>query len=342
MSDQERLMDDYYSEYEEFLNTRLDDINGLMTEMIDSTNANASTIDQTIKDTTADVGYKVTDGMNNIWNNTGSGIGKVVSDYSSNFTNTLTTTNEYIKSIRELIGKLVDQSLKDISSNTGGVAGGGSGGISGGSGGSSGGSSGSSGGSVSGAANGVFRYKKDSYPKNKLQINTSVVDRMKYFDFDSSWAARRSAFQAMGLGSASSYTGSYGQNIAMINWMKSHGYSKGGTIGSLVKQSGEDGFILASTGEEVLSLDKLKFADNMVSQLIDFAKFMPNTSNINSANQNISSNNEVNFNIELPNVKDSQSLLKEIKTNKNIQQALVDVTIGRALGKGSLSVNKRK
>lgn len=342
IDDQQRLMDDYYSQFEEYLNARLDNIDGLMQEMIDNTNANSSTIDQTIKDTTSDVGYKVTDGMNNIWNNTGSGIGKIVADYSSNFDSKLTTTNNYMKSINELVAKIVNKSVTDIKDNTGGVVTGGSSGSSGGS--SSGNSSNNkpSSNSNSKPKGWFFKYKKDSYPKNKLQINTSIVDRMKYHDFDSSFSARRTAYAGMGLGSASSYTGSYKQNTAMISWMRKNGYSKGGTIGSLVKRSGEDGFVLAKSGEEILSLDKLEFADNMVSNLIDFAKFMPDTSAIGNTVQEVTSNSEVNLNLTLPNVKDSQSFIREIQTNKQVQQALVDVTIGRALGKNSLNVNKRK
>lgn len=47
----------------------------------------------------------------------------------------------------------------------------------------------------------------------------SIVDRLKWHNFDSSMAARRSYYQAMGLGSASSYTGGYSQNMAMLNWI---------------------------------------------------------------------------------------------------------------------------
>lgn len=140
----------------------------------------------------------------------------------------------------------------------------------------------------------------------------------------------------MGLGGA--YSGSYSQNVAMIQWMKQHGYRQGGTVGSLVKKSGEDGFILARTGEEVLSLDKLKIADNMVSQLIDFARFVPNVPG--RSTQTTSA--EVNLNLSLPNVRDSQSLIKEIQNSRQVQQALVDVTIGKALGKNTLNVYKRK
>lgn len=76
----------------------------------------------------------------------------------------------------------------------------------------------------------------------------------------------------------------------------------------------------------------------MVSQLIDFARFVPNVSG--RSTQTTSA--EVNLNLSLPNVRDSQSLIKEIQNSRQVQQALVDVTIGKALGKNTLNVYKRK
>ena len=339
-------MDQYYSEFEEYLNARLDNYDGLLSEMIDSTNNNSSMIDQTIKDATSEVGYKITDDMSNIWKDTGSGIGKVVADYSSNFNSQLTTTNNYMKSINDLVAKIVNQSVKDISNNTGGAASGGSSGGSSGSSGSSGsgsankpssGSGSSSSGSTSKPKGWFFVYKKDSYPKNKLNINQSVVDRLKFHDIDTSWNNMKKYYEGMGLGSASQYVGSYNQNISMLSWLKSNGYSQGGQLKKMVGAAGEDGLFFGRTGEEVLSLDKLRLADSTVTQLIDFAKYVPNVSG-----RNVSGDTEINMNFNLPNVKDSQSFLKEIKSNKLIQQALVDVTIGKAMGKNSLNVNKRK
>lgn len=106
----------------------------------------------------------------------------------------------------------------------------------------------------------------------------------------------------------------------------------------MVKASGEDGIFFGRTGEEVLSLDKLSVADHMTTQLIDFAKYM----SVPNSNGGINSNAEVNLNITLPNVKDEKTFLDAIKTNRKIQEALADVTIGRALGKNSLNVNRHK
>lgn len=342
IDDQQKLLDDYFSEVEEYLNTRLDDINGLMTEMIDSTNANSETINQTIQEVTNGangVGYQITSSMNSIWSNTSSGLGKVVSDYSSNFSSVMTTTNSYVKSIYDLINKSVNKSTSDKKTNTS-TKPSGSGGSSGNKGsGSSSSSSGNKGSSGSGSNKGsFFVYKKDSYPKNRLNINTSIIDRLKYHDIDTSWNNMKKYYAGMGLGSASSYVGSYGQNVAMINWMKKNGFKRSGSLASMVNSVGEDGLFLGRKDDTVLAKQDWMIARDMTTQLIDFAKYM----SVPNSNGGINSNAEVNLNITLPNVKDEKTFLDAIKTNRKIQEALADVTIGRALGKNSLNVNRHK
>lgn len=181
IDDQEQLLDKIYDQYEQVLNERLDNLDGLVMDMIDSTNNNSSMIDQTIQDATIGVngvGYQISQGMQDIWNATGSGIGKVVSDYSTNFSNTLTTTNSYIKSIRDYVAKIVQKSEAEAKQNTnaGGTGAPNSGGGSSGSGSSSGSKGSGSGGSSGGN---FFRYKKDSYPKGRLDKERSIVDRLK-------------------------------------------------------------------------------------------------------------------------------------------------------------------
>jgi TP901 family phage tail tape measure protein len=65
IADQRKLLDDVYSEYEELMNHRLDDIDGLMREMIDYTNENLMDIRQTVKDVSRAVGYTPTNEMMN-------------------------------------------------------------------------------------------------------------------------------------------------------------------------------------------------------------------------------------------------------------------------------------
>ena len=47
LSDQEQLLDTFYDETEEWLNARLDDLDGLIQQVIEETNTNAGNISQT-------------------------------------------------------------------------------------------------------------------------------------------------------------------------------------------------------------------------------------------------------------------------------------------------------
>ena len=96
-----------------------------------------------------------------------------------------------------------------------------------------------------------FVHRKDEYPKNKLNVETSIVDRLKYHDYDSSFSQMARYYAAMGF--SVTYTGSASQNINMLNWMKNHGVNGGGEIEGLIRQSGETGFALVRTGETVIT-----------------------------------------------------------------------------------------
>jgi len=96
-----------------------------------------------------------------------------------------------------------------------------------------------------------FVHRKDEYPKNKLNVETSIVDRLKYHDYDSSFSQMARYYAAMGF--SGTYTGSASQNINMLNWMKKHGLNGGGEIEGLIRQSGETCFALVRTGETVIT-----------------------------------------------------------------------------------------
>lgn len=67
IADQKELLDNIYSEYEETLNKRLDNVDGLVNDMIDNINANSSLINSTLVSETEKVGTKISKDMSSIW-----------------------------------------------------------------------------------------------------------------------------------------------------------------------------------------------------------------------------------------------------------------------------------
>lgn len=347
ISDQEKLFDNFYDQTETWLNERLDNLDGIINDVIESTNANAYDISQTISEATSDVGYTLSDEMSRIWdhddidsiNRTTSGIGSVVSIYGDDFSNRLTTTNTTIDGIKTLVQSLVDDSAKrkaaedaaeeaakatqasaqqakqtststtpststttkTTTSTTSNK--------------SSSSNSNNSNNSSSGWGS-WFVHKTDSFPKSKLDISNSIVDRLKYRDIDSAFNKRKDYYYAMG--GTGTYKGSASQNTWMISQMKAHGFKKGGTIGSAIKQTGEDGYILARTGEEVLSLEKLEMLKEALKYTSNIS--YPNVSsptipNFANASQSINSNLDVGgVNIVMNGVNDMQAFSKQMRT----------------------------
>lgn len=116
LSDQEQMLDEMYSETEEWINQRLDNLDGLVQGVIDSTNNNAESIKDTLVSETEKVGMTLTDEMNNIWSIEGSA-GKVVAMYGDSFNSHLTTISTTLSGIKDYIGSMVKESDKEASSD---------------------------------------------------------------------------------------------------------------------------------------------------------------------------------------------------------------------------------
>ena len=69
ISDTEKLLDNLYTEYEEILNSRLDNIDALISEMIHTVNLNSSDIAETIRGAASAIGYALSSETSDIWSN---------------------------------------------------------------------------------------------------------------------------------------------------------------------------------------------------------------------------------------------------------------------------------
>lgn len=98
ISDQKELLDNLKNEYEEILNKRLDNIDGLLSDMISEINSNASQISDTLRTEAASVGYDLSSEMQNVWNATND-VNGVIAAYDSNFSSTMTGVSSAIDNI---------------------------------------------------------------------------------------------------------------------------------------------------------------------------------------------------------------------------------------------------
>ena len=115
ISEQKKLLDELYSEYETILNMRLDNIDMLISDVIANVNSESSGIKDTITSEADKVGYTVTDTMNTIWGS--NGISGVLTTYNSNFSSTMTGVMTAINDIKNLISKAVEASNNKAQSN---------------------------------------------------------------------------------------------------------------------------------------------------------------------------------------------------------------------------------
>lgn len=111
ISDQKKLLDELYNEYETVLNMRLDNIDVLISEVIANINSDASEIRDTIVSEADKVGYKLTDSMNTIWGSDGT-IAGILTTYSSNFSSVMTSVQAAINNIHIAIQNAVNASNK--------------------------------------------------------------------------------------------------------------------------------------------------------------------------------------------------------------------------------------
>ena len=189
LDDQEALLDALYSSFEEWISVRLDNVDRLISETITSINENSSSISETITSATTDVGYTLSDSMKEIMNtdtNNSNNVVNMLSTYNSNFASKMTTLQSAIDNIKANVAAMVNKANDEAAkqqqiqqqqqANQGSNYGTGS-------------SkpststttkkpsSSSSSSSKKAKLESLLEYKKDSYPKNKLQVNEILCSR---------------------------------------------------------------------------------------------------------------------------------------------------------------------
>lgn len=371
IEDQTKMLDDLATQAEEWINTRLDNLDGLIQQIIDDSNTHSGDIKDTITNTANEFGVNLSEGMKSIWetntNNINNNITSVFNDFGTKFDNTMTTLNNVVSGIEDKVQEMLrlaneeaaqrqaeleeqrrQQEAAESSSSSSSdysepdydwddIGGGDSGG------------------------DGVdWIYSPDYFPKDQLNVNTSIVDRLKSLDYDSSFGARAMYFEQMGLGN--DYTGSYDDNVAMLDWMKSHGYRKGtksATSGLHIYGEDDPGSELLVTkygvlrqfdsGDTVFNKDQVEklwnlskgittpnmYIDNLGAKLPDIAPVSTNKSvDIGGINVNVDkvvTDNPEDF---------TRQLTNELAGNSKIQKILGEINSNQLLGRNSLSTRR--
>lgn len=376
ISDTEAILDNLADTTKTWLDERLDSFDITMQEIIDQSNENASNISQTITDTAENYGYKLSESMSSIWslnaNNITNGINSVLGDFSNKFVEGNNAINSVCNSINSAVQGLLANSNAEAqrvadeiarqqteqNANTDGGYSDGGGSSGGGDDWSDNWDNSDSGSSDDSGSDGVnWIYSPDSYPKDLLNIENSIVDRIKWHDYDSSFAARSQYYDQMG--GEGQYYGTYDQNIFMLDWMKSHGYRKGtksATSGVHIYDEDNPGSEVIVTKYGTLrqfdSGDTV-FSKEQVQKLWDMSKgitaLTPNMglSNIATKLPDIPANSKSMSNkvdvsygdvsLSFPNVHNYEDFMKQAQQDPKFEKMVQNMTLGQTLGRNSLS-----
>ncbi len=106
ITDQKKLLDQLYMDYETALNMRLDNVDALISETIDSINMNSSSIMETLERESANVGYSMSEALNMIWGNEG-GANSIITKYGEGFLGQLTSVNASLKICADYVNSLI-------------------------------------------------------------------------------------------------------------------------------------------------------------------------------------------------------------------------------------------
>lgn len=377
ISDTQAILDNLADTTKTWLDERLDSFDITMQEIIDQSNENASNISQTITNTAENYGYKLSESMSNIWstnaNNITNGINSVLGDFSNKFVEGNNAINKVCGDINAAVQGLLKNSNDEAqrvadeiarqqaeqNANTDGGYSDGGGSSGGGDDWSDNWDNSDSGSSDDGGGSwgDWFYHLEDDYPKDLLEIDTSIVDRLKYNDIDSSFGARADYYSAMG--GDGEYYGSSDQNIWMLDQLKSHGYRKGtksATSGVHIYDEDNPGSEVIVTKYGTLrqfdSGDTV-FSKEQVQKLWDMSKgitaLTPNMglSNIATKLPDIPANSKSMSNkvdvsygdvsLSFPNVHNYEEFMKQAQQDPKFEKMVQNMTLGQTLGRNSLN-----
>lgn len=368
ISDTEKILDQLKDNTQEWLNQRLDQLDNLIQDIIDQSNDNASDIAETITSTAENYGYKLSESMASIWSTNTGNITNVLGDFSNKFvegnnaiTNVCNNINSAVQGLlansnaeaQRVADEIARQQAEQNASSDGGYSGGSdyssddwSGNW----------DTGSDDNDSSGSDGVDWIYEENYYPRDLLNIDQSVVDRLKWNSFANNFAARSQYYDQMG--GEGQYYGTYEQNVFMLDYLKSHGLKKGtksatGGI-TLTDEEGLGSEVIFSkkygtlrkldSGDMVFNKDQVEKLWNLSKGITTPNMYMDNLGaklpDISNMSNNLSNKVDVQFGdvtLSLPNVRNYEDFMKEAQKDPKFEKMIQNMTLGQTLGRNSLN-----
>lgn len=366
VSDQKKMLDTLYDEYEEILNKRLDNIEALVSDMIVKINENAGNINSTLSEKAESVGYDLSSSMESIWG----GAKDVLTTYGeyikTGIENAATTVNATLGIINVNIQNMISQlnalaNTKVQSANT----------------------SSASDQKKSTTSNnpGSIVVKQPSQPikqvtldynKSKGNGKAEVGDKVtfssgKYYSSSAGTGVSGTKNRGKSVyitrikkGAKKPYHISTGKklgsgDLGWVNLNQLKGYAKGTarvTHDQLAwtQENNEQEMIIRGDGAVLTPLEKNdmvinpKQVETLRAMLTDYsnntgfdsvASAARNFNKISNTNNNVA-NNEIHMNFELPNVKNADDFIDELQHSKRFEGMVQAMTVGQMSGGSSL------
>ena len=377
LSDTETMLDQLASDYELWMNERLDHSDALLSEIAGEISGQSQSIMETLNSVGAEYGTMISDSIISVFHSDSpftSALTGGLSNVSTAVAGTTAAINALISSIAGITGassaatnagsgQTQHTAAADTGSNSAGKSSAGSAsaysvpktGLN---------TSGSTS-SLSGKSflDSILIDKYDGYPKSKLNIDSSIVDRLKYNNKDSSWEAR-SLYWSKLFPEAGAYTGSASQNTRLLNYLKSNGYRNGTPgvgragyhwtqeDGSEIILRRSDGAVLTplGKGDAVLNSNATKnfydmfndpraFRQSMDAGLYNGTLSLAGPAINDNRNQDITMG-DIHVTIDLPNVKNYSDFRNDLVKDRDFEKSMC-VMINNAM-KGKSTIEKLK
>lgn len=115
VSDAKKMLDEFYTDYEDTLNAQLDDIDALVERLIQSVNSNSDDILRTLESLTDGVGIGLSDELVSIWSGTGS-VNDTISSNTDAISDKMSAVFDVVKAIYQNTCLISGENVKSFAS----------------------------------------------------------------------------------------------------------------------------------------------------------------------------------------------------------------------------------